>query len=74
MLILFKNIGELRVISDQYGSPTHTTNVAKLIDEIISKESKQYGIYHFSNSGETNWFEFSKEIIHRNNESKKTLY
>jgi len=62
MLRLFKEKDELNVVSDQKGSPTWAYDLASAILHIIGKDSDQYGIYHFTNEGETNWHEFAKEI------------
>lgn len=62
MLKLFKARDEIKIISDQYGSPTYTMDLAGIIIEIIKRHNKNYGIYHFTNTGFTNWYEFAKEI------------
>jgi dTDP-4-dehydrorhamnose reductase len=59
---------ELRVVYDQTGTPTYAPDLAKAIIAIISY-SESYGktflpgIYHYSNEGITNWFDFAWEII-----------
>ena len=30
--------------------------------KLITSDSSQFGIYHFTNGGETTWFEFAKRI------------
>ena len=62
MLKLFKEQDEIKVVKDQYGSPTYTMDLAKIIIKIMKSHSKNYGIYHFTNNGFTNWYEFAKEI------------
>lgn len=62
MLKLFSQKEKLKIVSDQYGAPTYTGDLAKLIIEII-KTNTEYGIYHFSNTGKTNWFEFAETIL-----------
>jgi dTDP-4-dehydrorhamnose reductase len=56
--------GELRVVSDQHGSPTYAADLAEAILEII-KQFKGTGteIYHYSNLGNTTWYDFASEII-----------
>jgi dTDP-4-dehydrorhamnose reductase len=52
----------VRVVSDQWGSPAYTKDLAKVILHLIAVDNKNYGTYHFSGEGKTNWYEFSKEI------------
>ena len=68
MLRLSKERDEINVVSDQIGSPTYATDLAGAILEIIkSKEFREENqttqIYHYSNEGEINWYEFAKEIF-----------
>ena len=68
MIRLGKERDELSVVSDQIGSPTYATDLASAILEIIQNEEfKKAGqatqIYHYSNAGECNWYEFTKEIF-----------
>lgn len=57
---------EVRVVSDQYGSPTNASDLADAIVKIITLDSENkavpFGIYHCTNSGETTWYEFTREI------------
>lgn len=64
---------EIKVVDDQRGSPTFTADLAgailsiiKICDKagtnIFSKETVPYGIYHFTDEGETSWFGFAEEI------------
>lgn len=62
MLRLFAERDEVKVVSDQFGTPTYTLDVAELIKQIIVKKQKEYGIYHFSGAGKTTWFEFAQKI------------
>lgn len=54
--------GEIRVISDQRGAPTSTSDLAERIMISVQKELPK-GTYHFSNSGEASWFEFASVIF-----------
>jgi len=65
MLKLFKEKEGLKVVSDQWGSPTYTKDLAGAIIEIVKSKSTDYGIYHFTNEGKTNWYEFAKSIYAR---------
>ena len=62
ILRLGKEKNELKVISDQVGSPTYATDLAKAILSVIS-EKYISGIYHYSNEGVCSWFDFAHEII-----------
>jgi dTDP-4-dehydrorhamnose reductase len=68
MLRLGKELNELNVVSDQIGSPTYATDLAKAILKIIDNkdyQDKQQSteIYHYSNKGEISWYDFAKEIF-----------
>lgn len=51
----------LRVVDDQVGAPTYTTDLAAALGQILEKGSP--GIYHGTNQGYCSWFEFAQEII-----------
>jgi dTDP-4-dehydrorhamnose reductase len=65
MLKLFKEKEEIRVVSDQWGSPTYTVDLAEVILKSINHDSNNFGIYHFTNEGVTNWYEFAREIYRK---------
>ena len=62
MLRLFKERENVKVVSDQWGSPTYTKDIAGAVINIVKSKSDKYGIYHFTNEGKTNWHEFAKSI------------
>jgi dTDP-4-dehydrorhamnose reductase len=62
MLRLFQERDEVRVVADQWGSPTLAGDLADTIMQIITRETIQYGTFHFTNEGRTNWFEFATLI------------
>ena len=49
------------ITNDQYGVPTFAGDLAKGIQSLISARPES-GVYHFSNTGKTNWFEFGSAI------------
>lgn len=62
MLKLSENHTELRVVSDQIGTPTYTYDLARLLIDI--SESNKYGFYHATNEGGyISWCDFAKEIF-----------
>ena len=68
MLRLGKERDEINVVSDQIGSPTYATDLAKVILKIIDNKGyqdkdKSTEIYHHSNKGEISWYDFTKEIF-----------
>ena len=66
MLKLANEKNQLNVVNDQIGSPTHALDLADMILKILSSKSKNYGIYHFCNEGNTSWFGFAKKIFELN--------
>lgn len=60
MLRLSETRNELNVVGDQYGSPTYTFDLARLLIDMIQTE--KYGVYHASNEGFCTWAEFASEI------------
>ncbi len=52
---------ELRVVSDQRGSPTYTHHLALKLAEMMRTEA--YGIYHATGAGNCSWFEFAQSIV-----------
>ncbi|MBG9553691.1 MAG: dTDP-4-dehydrorhamnose reductase [Bacillota bacterium] len=65
MLRLAETRNELNVVGDQFGSPTYTSDLAKLLIDMIKTD--KYGIYHVSNEGFCSWAEFAQEIFRQAN-------
>ena len=61
MLRLAETNDKVRVVSDQYGSPTSTKELAKIIDKLLWTEN--YGTYHGTCEGSCSWADFAKEIF-----------
>jgi len=70
MLRLFKERDEVRIVGDQFGSPTHAPDLADVILTIINLNSNNFGIYHFSNEGKISWYNFACEIYRKAQEQK----
>lgn len=51
----------LRVVADQYGSPTCTLSLSETVADLM--ESDRFGVYHATDEGVTTWYEFAKEIV-----------
>ncbi len=61
MLNLAKTHDSLTVVNDQFGSPTYTYDLSRLLVDMI--ETEKYGKYHATNEGICNWYEFACEIF-----------
>lgn len=51
----------LRVVNDQWVSPTSASELSSKINELI--QTHHYGLYHLTNEGECTWFEFARAIF-----------
>ena len=61
MLRLARLNGVIKVVNDQWGSPT---NAADLADAILRLAvTDQYGIYHAVNAGVCSWYDFACRIV-----------
>jgi dTDP-4-dehydrorhamnose reductase len=65
MLRLFKERDLVKVVENQWGSPTYTVDLAGAILKIIEDDSVSYGVYHFTNKGVASWYEFAKAIYNK---------
>ena len=63
MLQLSQKRGTLRIVSDQWGSPTYAKDLAEIIVALILNRRTEYGIYHYSNLGRISWYDFAKKIF-----------
>lgn len=61
MIKLSETKSELKVVSDQIGSPSYTVDIAKEVIDVV--ESKKYGIYHLTNEGYVSWADFARQIF-----------
>lgn len=61
MLNLSKNHDTICVVNDQFGSPTYTYDLAKLLVDMVQTE--KYGTYHATNEGICSWYEFACAIF-----------
>lgn len=53
----------LTVTTEQTGTPTNANDLANAILTVIREDVGHYGLYHFSNAGETTWYGFAEEIL-----------
>ena len=61
MLSLSENHDEVSVVNDQLGTPTSTYELAKAICYLLPTEN--YGVFHGTCEGSTNWADFTEEIF-----------
>jgi len=71
MLELAGKNTQIKVVSDQIGSPTFTVDLAKMTHEILDKNLS--GIFHATNSGATSWADFARKIFEIKNFPTKVL-
>jgi dTDP-4-dehydrorhamnose reductase len=62
MLKLMTERDFVRVVFDQRGTPTWARDLAAAILALIASPRPEYGTYHFTNEGETSWYEFALAI------------
>jgi dTDP-4-dehydrorhamnose reductase len=51
----------LSVVNDQLGTPTYTVDLAGAILDLL--DSGATGIWHVTNSGQTNWYDFARATL-----------
>ncbi|MCG7916090.1 MAG: dTDP-4-dehydrorhamnose reductase [Candidatus Thiodiazotropha weberae] len=80
MLRLFRERDELKVVDDQIGAPTWSRMIAEATAQVIGqlqsgvKHAEELkGVYHLTNSGETSWYGFAREILELSGESCSLL-
>lgn len=61
MLRLAETHDTITVVNDQFGSPTYTYDLAKLLVDMIQTE--KYGVYHATNEGFCSWYDFACSIF-----------
>lgn len=61
MLRLSETNDKVRVVRDQFGSPTSALELAKAIAYLLPTDN--YGLFHGTCEGSTNWADFTKEIF-----------
>ncbi len=71
MLRLGKERDTLNVVCDQYGSPTYTKDLARLLCDMA--ESDKYGTYHATNEGFCSWADFACEIMQQANINSRVV-
>lgn len=60
----------LTITTEQTGTPTNANDLVEALLKVIVQENKDYGVYHYSNSGETTWYGFAEEILRQTGKLK----
>ncbi len=65
MLRLAETKPEVRVVSDQIGTPTYARDLAAVLLLFISRTQQEniWGTYHYSNEGTASWYDFAHAIF-----------
>lgn len=61
MLKLAKERGEVRVVDNEFVTPTYTRELARQM--VVLSRSEVYGLYHATGEGGCSWLEFAEEIF-----------
>ncbi len=59
-ILRLANQEHVRVVNDQFGSPTYAPHLAKAVSRLIETES--YGTFHLAGSGGTSWYDFTQAL------------
>jgi dTDP-4-dehydrorhamnose reductase len=62
MCALAQQSSEVRVVDDQFGSPTYAPHLAVAIAQLLSTDA--YGTYHLAGHGGTSWFELTRALYY----------
>lgn len=62
MINLMNSKESIKVVNDQFGSPTYTGDVAEVVLGFIQKNNLDYGLYHYTNEGNISWYDFASSI------------
>jgi dTDP-4-dehydrorhamnose reductase len=57
-----QEVDELKIINDQFGSPTSADVVAKAVVNLITN-NPVYGVYHFRTLQHTSWYDFATYFL-----------
>jgi len=68
MLRLGRDKRELGIVNDQFGAPSYTGDIARVLDivarRILEKpRSTDWGTFHLTNEGVTSWYGFARRIF-----------
>lgn len=61
VISLAKKGKPLRIVNDQWVTPTSTAELAFVLGELV--QTSHYGLYHLTNEGECTWYEFAEAVF-----------
>lgn len=64
MVRLMREREQLKIVDDQTGTPTATTDLAQAMLAMMTADASG-GIHHYTNAGEATWYDFAREIRQR---------
>ena len=62
MINLMQVRDEIKVVDDQFGSPTYAGDLVTIILIIINNKKWHSGVYNYTNIGNISWYDFANEI------------
>jgi len=71
MLRLAENHDTVKVVNDQFGTPTSASELARAIAYLLPTEN--YGLFHATCEGSTSWDEFARTIFRRAGKNTKVV-
>jgi dTDP-4-dehydrorhamnose reductase len=54
---------EMRVVADQFGSPTSSKAISAATVRILLEDQLSAGVFHMTAGGSTSWFDFAEQIF-----------
>ena len=78
MLRLGATHKELKVVNDQFGSPTSAGDLADALLQIAAQiadapQRFTHGIFHYTNAGACSWYDFAQQIMEKGNRPCRVL-
>ena len=71
MIRLAKERGGLKVVNDQFASPTYARllaeDMAKMAVKMEEGQKIHFGVYHYTQTGTASWFDFAAAIVEKKN-------
>lgn len=68
MINLMNSKESIKVVNDQFGSPTFTQDVSEIVLNIVNYKNVDYGLYHYTNEGNISWYDFASAIYRKGKE------
>ena len=54
---------KLTIVDSEIGTPTSAMDLSNFILNLINLRSDNYGLFHYSNTGQATWYDFAYEIL-----------